>query len=833
MQDETENKKVPDGHAEHLPPFFQFLGRTGGISSFSKRDALVLFGLFTILVMLQYVSVLGGGAVLAKHWSDIQTEWWWKRGYLGEALARGRIPFWNPFIDSGIPFLATFQSAVFYPFNWLFAIFPRVYVLNGQMIFHVWLALAAMFVLLRFAGRSCLSATAGSLVFAFTGFLILHLWGGHLVFVVEWPYLPLVLLFQFQLLSRAALRDRLLPFLGMTASLAMQIFGGHPQITFYTLLVAGGFQTAYLLWALRKGVWRSTIWPSVQVAASLGFSGVLTLIQTLPVLHYVKETPRAAMAGKDYFEDYAIHPADLPSLFSPHAWGGPVKSGEAMYIGAAIWEVSPYITAFAVVAYLFAAMFWKRMPGAVIAAVAMGAVSILLALGPNTGLFWLACQYIPGFSLFRMPGRFAAVYTTTGAFIVAYVMDYIVTIPRSQLRAVLYKFSAVFTLLLAASITTMWFSMLKDAPGGYMEDFIRGRISVFPRSPRSPELVAAASTRFVREVGLGIAAMVGYLALLWISASKKRAAITRPAIFVLLLAEVVYFSWPYRTVNYPDFWIWPPKIANTIKDSKPEYRIGSMAFPTDLCQGMDWGIRHVWGFEINVPARYDAALMTSEGYPALIAPQNASFKAITPLTNSLGLRYLLKHIDLREEVKGWDLVTSDSLWEIYRNPQALPRYRTVPVAHPVTEEIVASYVSSPRFDPITQVLVEASRAEFTVLAPFSDRNTSASPGIVTLVEDEPEYFCANVEMKQPGWFVLMDQMLPGWFAKVDGQPAKIYRANAVGRALPLPAGRHKLEMSYEAPGFRTGAWISGLGWTVWLLLFLTGFIFRKRRFTEK
>jgi uncharacterized membrane protein YfhO len=61
-------------------------------------------------------------------------------------------------------------------------------------------------------------------------------------------------------------------------------------------------------------------------------------------------------------------------------------------------------------------------------------------------------------------------------------------------------------------------------------------------------------------------------------------------------------------------------------------------------------------------------------------------------------------------------------------------------------------------------------------------------------------------------------MLPGWTATVDGKPAHIHRADAVGRALFLPPGTHRVAMSYRAPGLAAGAAVSGAAWTAWMAL---------------
>ncbi len=59
----------------------------------------------------------------------------------------------------------------------------------------------------------------------------------------------------------------------------------------------------------------------------------------------------------------------------------------------------------------------------------------------------------------------------------------------------------------------------------------------------------------------------------------------------------------------------------------------------------------------------------------------------------------------------------------------------------------------------------------------------------------------------------------GWKATVDGIEVPLVRANYILRALPIAAGRHTVELSFEPSGRKLAGLASGLGSAV-LLIFL-------------
>ena len=56
--------------------------------------------------------------------------------------------------------------------------------------------------------------------------------------------------------------------------------------------------------------------------------------------------------------------------------------------------------------------------------------------------------------------------------------------------------------------------------------------------------------------------------------------------------------------------------------------------------------------------------------------------------------------------------------------------------------------------------------------------------------------------------ILADQFYPGWRATLDGEPAPLLAANYILRAVPVPAGRHTVTMTYRPVTFLLGLYLS-------------------------
>jgi len=138
--------------------------------------------------------------------------------------------------------------------------------------------------------------------------------------------------------------------------------------------------------------------------------------------------------------------------------------------------------------------------------------------------------------------------------------------------------------------------------------------------------------------------------------------------------------------------------------------------------------------------------------------------------------------------------------QLYRVAAALPRAYVVGRSRvvPAGEDPLRTLLD-PSFDPHSEVLLAQGEAA-------SAENFRGSARIVARSFRQ---VVIEVDTNAPGHLVLVETMVPGWRAWIDGVPARLLRANGTFRAVRVPAGVHRVEMAYRPVAVMWGAAISG------------------------
>lgn len=254
--------------------------------------------------------------------------------YARDELAAGRFPLWNEHNGCGVPHFANYQSAVLSPFSVPFYVLPLRWALVVSAMAK--LAVLAIFswLFLRRIGLDFWPASIGAAAFT---------WSGHNVLLLGYPHvaalvaLPAGLYFAERVQREVAERSRnaFASALGLVASLAVGLLGGHPE-PFYFCAVAVGAWCAFRLvqgW-LAAGRGRAglrTIGPTVAALASCALVAAgIAAIQLLPFFEYLRES--AALVTRDKPQS-PLTGNIWPFLVFPNVLGSPTKSELGWPIG--------------------------------------------------------------------------------------------------------------------------------------------------------------------------------------------------------------------------------------------------------------------------------------------------------------------------------------------------------------------------------------------------------------------------------------------------------------------------------------------------------------------
>jgi hypothetical protein len=353
----------------------------------------IIFILF-VLTLAFYRKLALTNLILADY--DLLTYFYPYKDAAAAAIRSGRLPLWNPYLFTGVPFLANPQTAIFYPLNLPSYFLSAAEAVKYSIIFHVFLAGAFMYAFARLSlnlGRA--ASMAAALVFMFSGFLTQQT--GHINQLNAAVWLPLVLLV-FDLAWQR--RNPAFILLGGLA-LASQILAGHSQVTF--LLLSGlGLYFLFRLgqaWAEEEAERHQRLaWVAISFAAPLILGLGLSAAQLLPTLELSRLSIRGG--GLPYREaiSFSLPPwllaRSLLPEFSQH-----VFSEYIGYIG-----VLPLVLACVALGRRESrpiALFW----------LVLGLLSLFLALGGYNPLYEAISRLLPPLRLFRVPARWLYLYT--------------------------------------------------------------------------------------------------------------------------------------------------------------------------------------------------------------------------------------------------------------------------------------------------------------------------------------------------------------------------------------------------------------------------------------
>ncbi len=230
---------------------------------------------------------------------------------MAQSFRRGELPLWDPYTYCGMPFYAGFQNQVFYPPTVIAVLLSNLiggdrllYIMELQLVAHVFLGGYFTYLLLRALDSSPGAAVIGASIFQLGPFFVSQTQHLHAVDTAAW--LPLVLLCVVRLGQRITARWTAILAIGW----AMCVLAGFPAIVGLSLVCA--FLLAVSLIVCRQA--RPKILASMAIAGALAVG--IAAILLLPALE-LSRTSVSTLRSQWRGPDWGVPLAALVTLFVP------------------------------------------------------------------------------------------------------------------------------------------------------------------------------------------------------------------------------------------------------------------------------------------------------------------------------------------------------------------------------------------------------------------------------------------------------------------------------------------------------------------------------------
>jgi hypothetical protein len=762
--------------------------------------------------------------------------------YLSFTIANmraGQLPLWNPDLFGGMPFFAANQAALLYPINLICYWFGPNHFWLAAALLRLLVAGGGTYALARRFGTSTLGALLAGGVYMFAAFNVVWL---HFAIHNVAALLPLALLLIARLAARPARRD----VLALAGVVAAQMLGGHPEMSLFFLVVCAAFAAAWLPWRRPTGwqmgrhgdtqtrrqedqglpklpVSRSPWWAMagrrwllvvLAIALGLGLSAVqwvptLDLIHTSATLH---ERGFAADRGRAPAADFAplggIPRAGWDNLrhwlllIAPELWGSPAGDQIRTWLPEKTNynEMASYVGL--VVLPLTLVGVWRGRNRR--AARFFGALLLisLLLLYPLPGLRRIG--YLPLLDV-AYGFRFGLGITLGAAILAGLGLDRLLAGGWRELRWVALALAALVALNLA---------IVYDLWGGTRVSWALGRV------PSEAERRTIAEVYVWSNWRLFVPALAGVLAVLALVAARARPIARHAAAGVVAVAllELVAHGFSYNGFTTPAA-IYPRTnlIARLAGDS-PVSAAGSHAQPAAgrepvralnldgtlwANSAMTHNIQIVGGMDDLVPIAQQRFIARGMAGVVQADDQHVLLDWGHRLLDLMSVRYVVSSQAVIDRPGGTPLPLElqDAGARLYRNETALPRAYAATAVVQATARAAEDVVFSRGFDPHQAVVLEEP-------AP------AGLPGVaavrpVAIVSYTPNRVELAPDLPAPAIVVLADSYDPDWQVTIDGQIARLLRANARFRGVVVPAGVHRVVFSYRPRLVVYGALLSG------------------------
>jgi hypothetical protein len=673
---------------------------------------------------------------------------------------RGELPLWNPFNNCGLPFLAQWNTLTLYPLSLIYLLLPLKWSLSFFCLTHLyWGGLGMYFLAQRWTNNRLAAGLAG-VIFSFNGLTLNFLmWPSH---VATYSWLPWVLW-----LGQRAWREGGKALVWGTVAGAMQMLAGGPEtigLTWLLLLVL-----AFGDW-LHEGELRRKV-----VLRLLGMGILVALIcaaQLLPFLELLVRSQRDTGFDRSDWPMPAWGWANfLVPLFHTSA------TNQGLFLQTGQYWTSSYYAGIGTVLLVAVALRHARHGPVRTLAILLG-LSLILALG-DSGLLYRglrACLPLIGFV--RYPVKFVLLILVLAPLLAAFGF----AAWAGQTRRVgRFGVGCALVLLLLIGMIVGLASRLPTADGNWQATWRNGLARAGFLGLVLASTVACMGASGLRRGLFGCFLMLVFW-LDFVTHMPTQNPSVQPSIYTPGWASAQLNLDPPPRLGQARLMLAPRAQqqlnAQVVSNLETNYLLDRVAFYCN-CNLLE-EVPQVHGFFSLFPAEannatFVAYVQTNRDFPALL-----DFMGVSQIN------------------------APDRIFEWARRPSAMPLVTAGqrPVFADDQAAFQAFFATNLNFRQ-TVILPLGARERITA--------TQQTTARVLNVRFSNQSVSIQTEASAPSLVVISQTYYPAWKALVDGQSARIWRANYAFQALQVPAGQHQVQLIYQDRVFWAGVILSGFG----------------------
>jgi hypothetical protein len=738
------------------------------------RDAIAILAVALGTFLPFSRGVLAGTSL---YFRDLSLQFFPVRRFVAEGLRLGQLRFWNPYVHEGVPLSL---PPVGYPPDLLHALWPSDAFFSLLLLLHLPLAAVACYALARQLGTTRLAALAGGLLFGLGGFALstVNLY----VYAQALPWVALTVL----ALRRTATGDR--------RAVALAAVSGGVLLT--TTAVEFALQ-AFVFGAVMAPLSRPTARAGVgRLLASLALALGLAAWVLAPAAELVHGTARGAGFPPEVVLAHSVHPVTLLQTLIASLFGDPSRFAER-YWGARFFPRGfPYFLSLYVGATGIALAATGAAGGgpARRRLIVLLIVGVVLSLGTFAGLAPLVEALRP-LRVVRFPSKAFLTVHLSVALLAACGLDALHRGVRVDQR----RFAAAAVALGAGLAVVPWVVLRIPSLSRLL------LAGFFP--PELPWPLRVGDARYVAgdaAVGGGIAILAGLLAVVALR-GHVRPAVAATGIALVLAADLLRAGSGLNPTVATEFLRPSSPVARLATRLRAEggrtYVLDPSYTPAYYEARARRGLRHeLWSFGIlqdtftpdtNLGSAVPTALSPDRTMlvpvERVLAPEEASpraFPAVVRRLREAGVSHVVSLQPLEDPA-----LSHGEVLRVDRMAPLVLHVYDLPGARPLVEIVSDAGVGG-------HVLGKVRRGDLLRL---------------------------DVEAESRSRLVVRETYSEGWSAAIDGRPATIEPVERDYMGLQIPAGRHRVDLSYHPPGLLPGVVVGLLSLAVvaWLALAAT------------